>query len=308
MPPYSYQNTEFEIAGVVHSSPRTGHMAGCNWQFFPTLGVRLLSGRYFTESDETGKRKVVVVNHAMAAKYFGTRNPIGQQLQIAALKTAADPIADPWFEIIGVISDMSNESTRKDVTPEAYMPYTIEGFANYIVFVRTSGNPETLVPKLTTAVLEMDKAVIPQYTWTLDAVLDLGQYAVPRFFTIVLAVFAAIGITLVSVGVYSVISYTVSQQRREIGIRMALGATGDVIRSHVVRSSLRFVYIGSAAGMVLTLLCSRVIVSQVWGVAWYDPLTLCAVLLLMTFVGFLAAYAPSLRASRVSPAVCLRDE
>jgi ABC-type antimicrobial peptide transport system permease subunit len=142
----------------------------------------------------------------------------------------------------------------------------------------------------------------------MDRILDLSEYSRPRFFMILLAVFAIIGLTLVSVGVYSVISYTVSQQRHEIGIRMALGATAGIIRSHVVTASLRFVYMGAAAGIVLMFLLSRVIASQVWGVAWYDPVTLGGVLVLLTFVGFLAAYVPSVRASRVAPVVCLRDE
>jgi ABC-type antimicrobial peptide transport system permease subunit len=119
-------------------------------------------------------------------------------------------------------------------------------------------------------------------------------------------VFAMIGLTLVSVGVYSVISYTVSQQRREIGIRMALGATPGTVRSHVVTASLRLVCIG--AGVALTLLFSRILASQVWGVAWYDPVTLGGVLLLLTLIGILAAYEPSVRASRVAPMVRLRDE
>ena len=308
LPPYSGLNTDFDIAGAAHSEHWNAHMAACSWQFFSTLGARLLAGRLLTEVDETGKRRVVVINRAMAAKYFGGRNPIGRHMQLTALKTAADPIANPWFEIVGVISDIKNEGTRKDVFPEVYLPYTIEGFGGYAVILRTVGKPEAMVPALTTAVLAIDRTVIPQYTWTMDFILDLTEYSRPRFFMILLAVFALIGLVLVSVGVYSVISYTVSQQRHEIGIRMALGATAGVIRSYVVRASLRFVYMGAAAGVVLTLLLSRILASQVWGVSWYDPVTLGVVLLLLTFVGFLAAYVPSVRASRVAPLICLRDD
>jgi putative ABC transport system permease protein len=105
-----------------------------------------------------------------------------------------------------------------------------------------------------------------------------------------------------------VISYTVSQQRREIGIRMALGATARAIRSYVLASTLRFLLIGAGAGLALTLLLSRVIASQVWGVAWYDPVTLTGALVLLTCVGILAACVPSVRASRVAPGECLRNE
>jgi ABC-type antimicrobial peptide transport system permease subunit len=165
-----------------------------------------------------------------------------------------------------------------------------------------------MITQLTTAVLAMDSTVIPQYTWTLERQLEQSAYSRPRFFTILLGVFAMIGLTLVSVGVYSVISYTVSQQRREIGIRMALGATPSTVRSHVLRASLQLVFIGAGVGVALTLLFSRVIASQIWGVAWYDPVTLGGVLVLLTLIGILAAYVPSLRASRVAPMTCLGDE
>jgi len=164
-----------------------------------------------------------------------------------------------------------------------------------------------MITQLANAVLAMDRTVIPQYTWTLERHLELSAYSRPRFFAILMAVFAMIGLTLVSTGIYSVISYTVSQQRHEIGIRMALGAAPSTVRSHVVTASLRLVYIGAGAGIALTLLFSRIIASQVWGVAWYDPLTLGGALLLLTLIGILAAYEPSLRASRVGPMVCLRD-
>jgi putative ABC transport system permease protein len=308
LPPHSALNTEFDVAGSVHNERWNGHLAGCSWRLFPTLGAHLIAGRLLTERDEIGKRPVVVINRTMATKYFGGRSPIGQRLLLTALKTAPEPIANPWFEVVGVISDIDNEGTRDAVAPEAYLPLTIEGFGGYVVFLRTVGEPETVVSELTTKVLSMDRTVVPQYTWSMDYVLDLSQYSRPRFFMILLAVFAAIGLVLVSVGVYSVISYTVSQQRREIGIRMALGATARAIRSYVLASTLRFLLIGAGAGLALTLLLSRVIASQVWGVAWYDPVTLTGALVLLTCVGILAACVPSVRASRVAPGECLRNE
>jgi putative ABC transport system permease protein len=307
-PPYGGFSSDFEIAGTAHSDHWNAHVAGCSWQFFRTLGARLIAGRFLTEFDEHSKRRVVVINQTMAKKYFGRRNPIGQQVQLTALRTAAEPIANPWFQIVGVVSDIRNEGTRKEVSPEAYMPYTIEGFGSYVVFLRTVRSPESMVSALTTEVLTLDGTVIPQMTWSMDRLLDLGEYSRPRFGMILLAVFAGVGLVLVSVGVYSVISYSVSQQRHEIGIRMSLGATAGIIRSHVITASLRFVYVGAAIGIVLTLLSSRLIASQVWGVPWYDPATLGGVVVLLTCVGFLAAYVPSVRASRVDPAICLRSE
>jgi hypothetical protein len=212
----------------------------------PSVFVSL---RDTTEADENGKRRVVVINRTMVRKYFGSQNPIGQHLQLTALKTVAEPIADPLFEIVGVVSDIRNEGARRDVLPKAYLPYTIEGFGGYRVFLRTTGRPEAMITRLTNAVPAMDSTVIPQYTWTLERQLELSAYSRPRFFAILMGVFAMIGLTLVSIGVYSVISYTVSQQRRELGISMALSATPGTVRSHVVTASLRLVCIGAGAGV-----------------------------------------------------------
>jgi putative ABC transport system permease protein len=243
----------------------------------------------------------------MAMEYFGRRSPIGERILLTALKTAPEPIANPWFDIVGVVSDIANEGTRNAVMPEAYLPYSATGFGGYVVFLRTLDRPEGMISDLTAKVVAMGgRMVIPQYTWSMDHVLDQSQYSRPRFFMILLAVIASIGLLLASVGVYSVISYTVSQQRREIGIRMALGATASAIRSYVLASTLRFVFVGVATGSVLTLLLSRLISSQVWGVPWYDPMTLAGALVLLTLVGILASYVPSVRASRVAPGECLR--
>ncbi len=308
LPPYGALSTEFDVAGSVHNEHWSGYAAGCSWRLFPTLGAHLIAGRLLTETDESGKRHVAVINRTMATKYFGGRSPIGQHVLITALKTAAEPIAEPWFEVAGVVSDIDNQGTRGTVEPEVYVPYSVTAFGGYVVFLRTVGQPETLVSALTSQVLAMDGAVIPQYTWTMDYSLDLGQYSQPRFFMILLAVFATIGLLLVSVGVYSVISYTVSQQRREFGIRMALGATSKGIQTYVLASTLRSVAWGAGAGLLLTLLLSRIIASQVWGVAWYDPVTLAGVVGVLVAVALLAACLPSVRASRVPPGECLRSE
>jgi len=309
LPPYSALNTEFDVRGAVHNEHWNGHLAGCSWRLFPTLGASLMSGRLLTQEDEAAKRQVVVINHTLAGKYFGRRSPIGERVLLTALKEAPGQIVNPWFEVVGVISDIKNEGTRDAVTPEAYVPYTVTGFGGYVVFVRTLDRPEGMISDLTAKILALGAGmVIPQDTGSMDHFLDRSQYARPRFFMILLAVVAAIGLALASVGIYGVISYTISQQRREIGIRMALGATASIIRSYVLTSTLRFVFLGSAAGMLLTLLFSRIIRNQIWGVSWYDPVTLSVVLVLLTFVGILASVVPSIRAGRVAPGECLRTE
>ena len=307
-PPFGGIDTEFEAAGVTHSEKWKGQMAFCDTNFFSTLGARLLRGRYLTTTDITAKRKVAVVNETLAKKFFAGQDPIGKQIELVDLAKAPEPVANPWFEIIGVASDIRNHGVRDAVLPEAYAPYTLSSFGGYIVFLRTVADPAALSRALDAAVLKMDKSVLPQQTGTLTEQLDQYQYAQPRFGLQIFSVFAGIGLVLVSVGVYSVVSYTVSQQNREIGIRMALGASRNDVRGFVIGGGMRFIAVGIIAGIVASLLLLRVLASQVYGVRTYDPLTLAAVATVLVVVGLLACYVPSVRATRVDPLVSLRYE
>jgi ABC-type antimicrobial peptide transport system permease subunit len=145
----------------------------------------------------------------------------------------------------------------------------------------------------------------------MEDTLDLFEFAKPRFGLMLFSVFAAIGLILVSVGVYSVVSYTVSRQSYEIGIRMALGATAlgattGSVRTLVIMSGLKFILLGVGGGLVLAAILTRVMASQFWGVTIYDPLMLAAVVTLLTAIGVPACYVPSRRATRVDPAISLR--
>ena len=244
----------------------------------------------------------------MARKYFGRQDPIGQPLMISALKNAPEPIADPRFQVIGVVSDMKNQGIREGVAPEAFIPYSVAGYGEEQIFLHTVGEPAALNRSLTAEILQLDRSVIPQQTMAMDEILDIGQYARPRFGLGLFSAFAGIGLVLVTIGVYSVVSWTVTQQRHEIGIRIALGASAGDVRAMVLTGTLRYVLVGVAAGVVLTWVVARVLASQVWGVSGYDPLTLGAVIAVLFAVGLAAAYVPSLRATRVDPAVCLRSE
>lgn len=309
-PPTGGTPTDFDVPGVTHSARWTGAMVPCTWQLFQTLRIRLLAGRLLTPADENGKRRVVVINQTMAAKYFQRENPIGRRLELTALKNNGDNTQTPWFEIVGVVADVRNRGIREAVAPEAYLPHTIAGFIDPVsyLFVRTVGNPAAVSTAMESAILTLDREIIPRGTDTLEQVFETNQYARPRFGLTLFSVFAAIGLILVSVGVYSVISCTVAQQRREIGIRLALGATHRDVRTLVLSTSLRFILTGIAAGGILSFLVARVLATQIWGVPWYDPLTLLSVVTLLLLVGLAASYLPSVRATRVDPAISLRYE
>jgi putative ABC transport system permease protein len=307
-PPFGGINTDFQVAGRTHGEKWTGQMGFVDTAFFRTLGMRQLRGRFLTEEDEQDKRKVVVVNETLAKKYFPGEDPIGKQIELVHLADVPLPVANPWFEIIGVSSDVRNHGVSDPVVPEAYGPVTITGFGEYLVFLRARGNPAPLAKTLEGEVLNQDKSVRPQQTMTLEDALNQFQYAQPRFGLQIFAVFAAVGLILVTVGVYSVVSYTVSQQSREIGIQMALGASTRNVLRLVMVGGMRFILIGVGVGLLAAFLILRLMKSQIAQISTYDPLTLTGVVALLAMVGLGACYVPSLRATRVDPTISLRYE
>ena len=307
-PPSGGLPSDFDVAGLTHSERWKGDMVPCSWQFFETVRLRLLAGRLPTAADEDRKLKIAVINQTMAEKYFGRQDPLGRELDIEALKNAPEPVANPRFQIVGVVSDMKNDGVRRPATPEAYVPYTLAGYGAYSLYVRTFGNPAALSTALEGQVLTLDRSVVPQGTTTLESALEVSTYARPRFGLMLFSVFAGIGLLLVSLGVYSVISYSVSQQAREIGIRMALGASPRDVRSQVVAAGLGFILMGVGIGMLFVFLVGRVLASQLFGVFWYDPATLGGVVAVLVVVGLASSYLPSIRATRVDPAIALRHE
>jgi putative ABC transport system permease protein len=307
-PPFGGVETDLDVAGKTHSETWKGDVIPCSARFFQTIGLRQLGGRLFNEDDVAGLRKVTVINRTFAAKYFPGENPIGRQVKILRLESAPVPVKNTWFEIVGIVSDIKNHGVRDAVLPEAYIPYSFTSFGQYVLFLRTTGNPRLLAKGMDEAIWAMDSNVVPQNTYTVQENLDLFEFAKPRFGLILFGVFAGIGLILVTVGVYSVISYTVSQQSHEIGIRMALGATAGNVRSQVMLAGLRFIWIGIAVGLVLAIGVGRLLASEIWGISPQDPLTLGGVIALLTLVGLAACYLPSRRATRVDPIVSLRYE
>ena len=307
-PPFGGINSDFEVAGKTHSEKWKGQMGFVDAEFFNAVGVRLLRGRLLSESDVMNNRKLVVINEAMARKYFPNEDPIGKQVELLQLKEMPNPVASPWFEVIGVSSNLRNHGVREDILPEAYGPLGITGVGEYMIYLRSQGSAEPMIKQLEGAILTVDKDVRAQETLTMERALDKYQYAQPRFALQIFSVFAGIAIVLVAVGIFSVVSYTVSQQNREIGIRMALGASNSQVSGFVISNGMRFVIAGVGVGVVCALTLLRIAKSQFWGVTTYDPITLSAVVFILAGVGLLACYFPAQKAIRVDPLRSLRQD
>jgi len=309
LPPYGGLPTEIEIPGFSHREKWRGIFQLCSEGYFSTLGARLLRGRALSEAEVNQVRHVAVVNQTLVRKYFGQQDPIGRQIRLNALTTDVDPpLENPAFEIVGVVSDVKNQGIQEAPMPEVFLPYTITGGYFRGLLVRTSGEPMTMLNAVRHEIWGVDRNVALTSTGSLKDILKQYSYAEPRFGFVMLAIFACVGMILVAMGVYSVVSYTVSRQTHEIGIRLALGAErGNVVRM-VLRMGSILVGLGIVAGIAASFALTHLIQNQIWGVSPRDPATLTAAVGVVALAGFVACYFPARKATRVDPMVALRHE
>src|SRR5216684_1512876 len=308
LPPYGGIPTDIEIPGKTHAEKWTALFQLCSEGYFPVLKIQFIDGRPFTEAEVEGKRKLAVINQAFAHKYLGNENPIGQRVHIAQLDQFPDKLADPWFEIIGVVADAKNRGLQDPPDPELWVPYTMTGSGARGVLVRTGPEPMTMMNAIRHEIWATDSNVALTLTGTLESFIASFSYAGPRFGFLLMTVFGAIGLVLVTIGVYSVLAYTTPRRTHEIGIRIALGAARSDVLKMVLRKGLQLLLAGIIIGLGVSFALSRVIATQLWGISAYDPITLGSVSALLLITGIVACWAPARRASLVDPLVALRYE
>ncbi len=308
LPPYGGIGSEADAPGRTHAEKWRAIYQLCSEGYFPTLGLKLVRGRVLTAGDVDGARKVTVVNQTLVRKFFGAEDPIGRSIVLKDLATSPDPVPNPVFEIIGVIGDVKNQGLQEPPLPEAFVPYTITASYERGVLVRTAREPMAMLNDVRREIWGVDRGVALTLTGTLKGYLQSFSYSGPEFTLLVLAVFAGIGLVLVGIGAYSVVSYSVSRQAHEIGVRMALGAKGSDVFRMVLWKSGAVVVVGLAVGIAASLGANRLIASQLWGVKPHDAATLASVTIIIAIVGLIACGLPARRATRVDPAISLRYE
>lgn len=308
LPPYGGIGSEVDVPGKTHSEKWRAIYQLCSEGYFPTLGLKLVRGRVLTETEVNAARHVAVVNQTLARKFFGNEDPIGRQVILRDLARATDPVANPVFDIVGVISDAKNQGIQEAPMPEAFIPYTVTGSYERGVLVRTTRDPMTVLNSVRREIWAVDRGVALTLTGTLKGYLKSFSYSGPQFTLTILAIFASLGLLLVAIGAYSVISYTVSRQTHEIGIRMALGAQRSDVFRMILRMGAILVGAGLLTGIAASFGVNRLIVTQIWGVRPDDPVTISSVAVIICAVGALACIAPARRATRVDPVACLRYE
>jgi len=309
LPPYGGIRGDVTVPGKTHAERWEGIFQLCSEGYFPTLGLRLVRGRGLSVADVEGARRVAVVSELLAHSFFKDEDPIGQTIKFNVLDQLPQSPRDAYFEIIGVSADAKNQGLQDPPLPEAFVPYTITGFFNRGLLIRTSGDPNLITTGLRRTIFDVDSSVaLAPPTGSMDDFLRQNSYAGPEFGLKTLGAFAGIGLVLVVVGVFSVMAYAVSLRTQEIGIRMALGAQQGDIVGMLLKNGLALVGAGTAAGLLASAALTRLLSSQIWGVSPTDPITLSVVVGVVLLVGLLACGVPARSATRVNPLLILRYE
>jgi len=308
LPPYGGIGSEADVPGKTHAEKWRAIYQLCSEGYFPAVGLKLLRGRVLTEEEVSDHRHVAVVNQTLTKNFFGKEDPIGRAVTLKGLIKAPDPVKDPSFTIVGVISDAKNQGLQDPVLPEVFVPYTVTGSYERGILVRTSSDPLLLQNAVRREIWSIDRGVALTLTGTLKGYLKSFSYSGPQFALTILSIFAGIGLVLVAIGTYSILSYTVSQQTHAIGIRMALGAAESRVFWMVLGAGAILIAIGVAVGLVSSLLLNRLIANQLWGVQPHDPLTMVAVIVIILAIGTFACLVPARRATGVEPLEALRYE
>ncbi len=270
--------------------------------YLDAMGLRLVAGRFVTDQDTDSSPRVFVVNEAFASAYFPGEEVVGQRLNLGR--------GEPT-EIVGVVGDVHHRGLDSRPQPELYFSYrqslSGQGAPRASIVARTTGDPLALVPFLRQDILDLNPSLPIDNVMTMEARLS-SSVAQPRFYALVLGVFAAGALALAMVGIYGVLAYTVSRRSREIGLRMALGADGGRIRNLVIRQGALLVGVGVAFGLAGALVTTRALESLLFGVTTLDLPTLIAVPVVLVTVAIVACYLPVRRATRVNPMDALRYE
>ena len=272
-------------------------------EYFSALGVPVLQGRGFNAIDKEGSPLVVIINQTLAERYFADESPIGKRFKIGG----ADRPRNPWLEIVGVVGDVKYSGLDARPEPAYYMPLSQDTWRAVYLVVRGPINPTSLVPAIREKIWELDKDMPIANIAAMDRLLA-ESVAQPRFRTLLLGIFAAVALVLASVGIYGVISYSVTQRTHEIGIRMALGAQARDVSMLVIRQGMALALIGVSIGLGASFALTRLMESLLFEVSTTDQATFAGVAALLIAVAVLACWIPARRASRVDPMVALRCE
>jgi predicted permease len=273
----------------------TGH-------YFETMQIPLLKGRYFNEQDTADKPPVIMVDEFMAKQLWPNQDPLGKRISFGDLN--APPV---WASVVGVVGRIKQETLDSDSRIAFYFPHSqyISRLLNLVV--RTTTDPASLTSAVNHELHEVDRD-LPLYGVVTMEQRVAASLSRRRFTAVLLALFAVLALALATIGIYGVMAYLVNQGTREIGIRMALGATQPTVLRLVVKQGMTLALGGVAIGLVVAFAFAHLISGLLYGVKSTDPLTFAGIAVLLTIVALIASYIPARRATRIDPMICLRCE
>ncbi len=294
----------FTREGATPARPGEEPVAERRWVtpgYFSAMGIDVRSGRAVTAADSAGRPPVVVINETMARQFFNADNPVGKRIRVAPSESG------PWRTIIGVVADVRSRSLEAEPRAQIYLPHAQGPWGSMTVVLLAQGDPAALTPSARSELRALDPSLPAAQIRTLRQVVSAATRT-RRFNMALLVLFAGTALFLTMIGIYGVVSYLAGRRRREIGIRLALGAKrGDVLRL-ILRQGMKPVWLGSMAGLAGGLASTRLIASQLYGVSSSDPATLAGIVALLFSVALLACWLPARRAAQLDPMVALRQE
>ena len=271
--------------------------------FLPTMGTRLVSGRQFSETDRAGAPPVCIVDQEMVRRFWPHTDPIGKRITFNNL---TDSVIT-WIQVVGVVDHMAHEGLDAPRRVQVYFPLAQTGNANLVYAVRTSGPPLAALNVARAAVRSVDPDLPLARVAAMDQLID-GSLGARRFAMLLLGGFALMAMILASVGLYGVMSYTVTQRAREMGVRLALGAGTRDVLGLVLRQGVNLTLLGVGIGMLASLGLTRLMKTMLYDVGATDPVTFLTIPVVLLAVALLATYLPARRATRTDPIVALRAE
>jgi predicted permease len=269
--------------------------------YFETVGIEILGGRGFRAQDREDTSNVAVINETMAERLWPERNPLDRRFRVL------DPAGDVPFRVIGIAADSKYTSLGEEPQPSFYVSIEQSYVPGVTLHVRTDGRPEALLDTVRRSVQDLDDTLPLSHVYTMQQVIGISLWG-QRMAAALLGVFAALGVLLAAMGIYAAMAYSVRERRREIGIRMALGARKRQILELIMRRAMTVAAIGLAVGFVLALSGGRLLSTLLYGIEPTDPLTLLGVALLLAAVAFLASLAGARKGVAIPPAATLRTE
>ncbi len=302
-----FSGNEFNIGVTIEGQPPLSNaerprvfLRNVSSKYFEAMGVPLRKGRNFSDNDNLNAPLIAVINETAARRFWPNEEPLGKRLKRGRPE-------NPWITVVGVVGSVSHTSLQVASQPELYLPYQQNPGLNLTLVARTTSDPKAFAGAVRREVSAIDGDLPVSNLKFMDEIIG-KSVAQPRVYALLLAIFAGLALVLASIGIYGVMSYTVTQRTHEIGIRMALGARPADVLKLIVMQGMVLGVAGIIIGLIASFAITRVLASQLYGVTATDPVTFAAISILLILVVLIACCIPALRATKVDPMTAVRYE